>query len=1430
MSENVLDLFHPAVARWFSESFAEPTPPQRDGWPHIAAGENTLVLAPTGSGKTLAAFLYAIDELLKRGNVKERPAGVHTLYISPLKALANDIERNLEAPRAGVRRCAEHMGIRLPEITVGLRTGDTAPAVRRRMVQHPPDLLVTTPESLHLILTSPKARDMLRTIQYVIVDEIHSLFPDKRGTFTALLLERLEALAGRSPVRIGLSATQRPLDLVAQFLGGFLEDGMPRPVSIVDGGMRKGLDLRVECPVPDMKALPATGGAGPTIWPSVHQHLLDAVGEHTSTLIFANNRRLVERIAAEMNRLAGERLVRAHHGSVSKEQRLEIEEELKAGRLPALVATSSLELGIDVGAIDLVCQIETPTSVASGLQRVGRSGHLYRQMSKGRLIPKTRDDLLRMAAMAHAMQVGEISSVRAPENALDVLAQQIVAMVALQPWEADVLFARVRQAYPYHRLPREAFDSVLELVSGRFRSATVSALRPRIAWDRARNLLEPLPGARQVVVLNGGTIPVSGQYPMVLEDRKTKLGELDEEFVFERRLGQTILLGTSRWTILEIGSDRVIVAPSEETEAVMPFWKGEGLGQDAEFGECLGRFIRACGEHARSPDFEDWLAETCALDSNAVSNLATYVNDQLERGGAVPDDRTAFLDLFRNEMGDARLAILTPFGRAFHLALLLALQGTLRADGVQLPQAVFSNSGIVLRPGSVPANVLIDACRSLSAGAVEARITEELEKTPFFAMRFRRNAARALLLPRAKPGRRTPLWLQRLRSHDLLEYARDREGFPIIVETYREILEDLLPLDALKQFLKRVEDGEARFAVRRAPTPSPFASTLLLEFTAGYFYDEDEPEPSRADRSARRGVLDLLRGAVEGVQIDAAALRRLEERMQGIADFERARDGVELVDMLRRIGDLAEEEIAMRAEPPALAALPDLVADGRVARIEPEGEVPGGRLIAEEDVETYSRRSTEDVDRIVRRFAGNRGGVTREEIESRYPGTAEAVDRLLAAGDLVEVARGDDRPLILEPEVLGAARRMTLSKRRSSVRSVPVSRYIDALLRRQHLLDPLPGEEGLGEVMDQLVGWFAPVQAWDVILTARLRPYRPSALEEEIRLGELVWRGRTTDSGRRAIGFAPSEHAGLLRPSNAPGESDRAALAISEFLGEHGASYVHQIAAGLERGPSEVAATLWDMIWDGRVTNDSLLPARAGRPTGEARRSRRRSPSGGGRWSVVRDPDGGALDVSACLRVLFHRYGLLCRETVERDGLGLRWREAYPILTRMEWRGDAERGLFVEGLSSPQFAAPVFSRLLQEEPDGRSGAILLHAFDPANLFGSIIPVLREDGEPYVLRHHPGNGVVVREGRPILAIDAYGTRLTPLVALPEEERIEALSCLRALVEGPWRRTSIRVRTWGGRPILETPAATDLERLGFMREDPFMILYRAFDEAP
>ncbi len=1428
----VLALFHPAVRRWFSESFAAPTPPQVLGWPVIARGEHTLILAPTGSGKTLAAFLFAINDLFAHPDGRSR--GVEILYLSPLKALAADIERNLRDPLAGIRCAGETLGQDLPEVTVGVRTGDTTSTERQRMVRRPPRILVTTPESLHLLLTAERSREGLRTVRTVIVDEIHALCGNKRGSFLSLLLERLERLTGRPFVRIGLSATQRPLDAVARFLGGIDAAGTPRPVRIVDAGMRKDMDLAVISPVEDMADLPREGSGPPSIWPAVYDRLLGLVEAHRSTLIFANNRRTVERIASELNRRVGYPLVRAHHGSVSKEKRAAIEADLKAGRIPALVATGSLELGIDMGAIDLVCQVESPHSVARGLQRVGRAGHLYRAASVGRLLPKTRDDLLEMAALSRAMRHGEISAVHVPRAPLDVLAQQLVAMVAVEELPVADAFALVRRAAPYQGLPEAVFRSVVGLVSGEYATPAAPHLRPHISWDRVHDRLYPLPGSRRVAVLNGGAIPDTGQYPVLVEEGGARLGELDEEFIYERRVGETILLGTGRWRITRIGIDRVLVAPSAEHEAQMPFWRGEGLGRDAEFGERVGAFLRSCKERLDRPGFEAWLRSECALDATAAWNLARYLEDQCKDGAEIPDDRTLLLDAFRNELGDPCLAVLSPYGRAFHLAFLLAALARWQEGGGPAPHAVHSDTGILFKLGDRSIEEAIGLLSSIGSRDVARLIMAQVEDSPLFGLRFRQGAGRALLLPRKRPGKRTPLWLQRLRGRDLLALARGYPSFPIVVEAYREVMEDDLPVRALQALLRAHEQGQVRFVVRRGRHPSPFAASLLFDFTAANFYEWDTPKPLPVGSRVDQETVAAFLGAQVPVHLfDASAVDVMEERLQGLTPTGRARDGTELVELLRRLGDLTPEELACRVQPEALAALPDLLADGRVAWATVDGVENPLRYVAAEDVARYQSGSFDDQAFLVGRYLAAHALVRPDELGARYGLSSERLGGILSGMNLVRTVRADG-PAVVDPRVAEGIRRLTLAVRRGSARTVPPERFCGLLLDLEHVTRPLSGPDGLREVLTQLSWCALPLPAWERVLAARVRGYRHNHLEVLLQTGAFVWRGETAGKTVRRIVFTPRDDLPhflqFFPPQEVPAEP--LCAHVLEVLAARGASFLDEIARAADAPPSRVAEALWDLIWAGRVTNDSLAPIRAGRPAGalwQAGRRARGWAGGIGRFSVipgVAAPDGSddrALE--ALLVRLLARRGVVFRESF--TDLPVSWGTVYPVLTRWEWQGRVERGLFVRSLSGSQFAAPQTLERLFAPPRG-AGLVLLSTLDPANPYGpgGLFPLRDAAGRDLPLRRHVGNDLVLRGGVPILAVENRGARLTPLVDLDRAGRREALALLPELLRREPRVRRIRVQEWDGTPILTSPAHEDLEALGFMRDDLEMTYYQRY----
>ncbi|HEX2575346.1 MAG TPA: DEAD/DEAH box helicase, partial [Aquihabitans sp.] len=981
-----LDLFSEPVRAWFSTSFPAPTQAQELGWPAIAAGDHTLILAPTGSGKTLTAFLWGIDRLLTTPP-PEGKARTRLLYISPLRALAVDVEKNLRAPLTGIGHAADRLGLPAQDPLVGTRTGDTPADERRKLVRTPPDLLITTPESLYLMLTSA-ARETLANVEAVIIDEIHALAATKRGSHLALTLERLEQLTVRPPQRIGLSATQRPLEEIATFLGGFEtpEPGAAarrRPVTIVDAGMRKQLDVEVVVPVEDLGELgtvieePVGGvaAAGPqrrSIWPAMHPRLLELVQEHRSTLIFVNARRLAERLATRLNELAAEQaavaagalpgstdgarfagaeaigvppveeLVKAHHGSLSRERRLIIEDELKSGRLKGLVATSSLELGIDMGAVDLVIQVESPGAVSRGLQRIGRAGHQVGEPSRGKLFPKHRSDLVEAAVVTQRMHDGLIEHTTYPRNPLDVLAQQVVASCALDDWDVAELAAMVRRAAPFAELSEEVWEAVLDLLAGRYPSDEFAELRPRIVWDRAGGTVRGRAGAQRLAVTSGGTIPDRGLYGVFLPDG-TRVGELDEEMVYESRTGETFLLGASTWRIEDITHERVIVTPAPGQPGKMPFWHGDGPGRPLELGAALGEFVR---EIRALPDADarQRLAERHDLDDWAATNLLGYLAEQAEATGAVPDDRTIVVERFRDEIGDWRICILSPFGAQVHAPWAMALRSRLAERWGLEVELMWSDDGMVVRlPEAVdelPTEELL-----IDPDEIDEIIIGQLPGTAMFAARFREAAARALLLPRRRPDRRTPLWQQRQKAADLLAVAAKHPSFPILLEATRECCNDVFDLPALRGLLRDLRSRKVRVVAVDTPTASPMASSLLFGWVAVYMYEGDAPLAERraAALALDRDLLRELLGAEELRDLlDPSVLADLEDELQHLVDGRRARDLDEVHDLLRILGPLTVEEAAARCteelRPNVVEALERLAGERRAITVGMAGE------------------------------------------------------------------------------------------------------------------------------------------------------------------------------------------------------------------------------------------------------------------------------------------------------------------------------------------------------------------------------------------------------------------------------------------------------------------------------------------------------------
>jgi len=1238
-----LDSFHPAVRAWFEERFGRPSLPQAEGWPAIARGENVLILAPTGSGKTLAAFLKCLDILYRQGDRRE--PGVQVLYVSPLKALNNDIYRNLEVPLAGIEAKADELGLRIPHLTHAVRTGDTPQREREQMRRRPPDILITTPESLYLLLTS-RSRDMLRTVRYVIVDEIHALCTNKRGAHLALSLERLEALLPRPPVRIGLSATQRPLDEVARYLGG-----TGRPVTIVDAGSRRNLDLRVEVPVDDIRVLPEN-----SLWPAIHRRVLDLVAAHRATIVFVNSRGLAERLAGQLNALAGREVARVHHGSMSREAREHVEAELKAGRLPCLVATSSLELGIDVGAVDLVIQVESPGTVSRGLQRVGRAGHALGAVSKGRFLPKYRGDLLETAGIVREMRRGEIEESRVPTGALDVLAQQIVAMAAMDEWRVDDLLALVRRAWGYRDLTERQLHGVLEMLAARYPAEELRDLRPRIVWDRQAGVIRAREGARALAVLSGGTIPDRGYYEVYLEGSSVKLGEMDEEFVYESRVGDVFLLGTGTWQIRAIEHDRVVAAPAPGRVPRMPFWKGEGFGRPLSLGRRLGAFAGEVAARLEDPGLLPWLQAECCLDERAARNLAQYLRDQIDHAGVAPTDRRLVLERFPDELGDQRLALLSPFGARVNTAWGMVLRARIR-QMLRLEAEVTTSDDVIHirlpgadRPLDPEALVRIDPDE-----AVEL-LLEEVGSTPLFGAHFRMNAGRALVLPRPRPGKRRPFWLQRLKAADLLQVARRYPDFPLVLETYREVLRDVLDMDGLRQVLAELAAGEIELAVTEADSPSPMASQILLQFVAEYMYEGEAPKAERHGTllALNRELLDELlgTGALRDL-LDPRAIAAVAARLRGQAEGWRPRGPDEVEDLLRRAGDMSEEELAAAGAGPEWLAR--LEAERRAVQVRfargardgtggdggPDGDGVEVRWVHADDAPLY-RRQEADVEAVVRRYARAHGPFRPEEVARRYglpvAAVAAAAEALAGSGALAagEFTRGVEGREYCDREVLRQIRRQTLAVLRAEVEPVDGAAYARFLLSRHGLISPAPGGAGPGRgpaggaapgriapdrllrVLRRLQGIPLPVELWEQeILPRRLPGYQPLWLDQLLAAGELHWVGAP---GRRLAFYLPDEvqvYADRLS-APPPDELTPVQTRVLAACGAAGAAFLGTVARGAGLTPAEALEALWDLAWMGLVTNDTFQPVReALRPECAVRRRGRTAPllrGGTGRW------------------------------------------------------------------------------------------------------------------------------------------------------------------------------------------------------------------------
>ena len=1444
------DGFSPATRAWLAASFPGPTRAQAEGWPAIASGQHTLVHAPTGSGKTLAAFLFAIDRLLGEP-LPGRAERCRVLYVSPLKALAYDIERNLRAPLAGIRNAAERLGGPTPPlITAALRTGDTPPEERQRMARNPPDILITTPESLYLLLTS-QARRILTSVRWVIVDEVHSVAGSKRGAHLAISLERLALLTQGPPQRIGLSATQRPLDVIAGFLGGgepSQHSWKPRPVNIVDAADPKPLEIEIVVPVDEMASPPpniADNGERTrgSMWNAIYPRLLEEVRANRSVIIFANSRRLTERIASELNRLAGEEIARAHHGSVAREQRIEIEELLKAGKLPAVVATSSLELGIDMGAVDLVLQVEAPLSVASGLQRVGRAGHQVGAASRAKFFPKYRTDLLASAVTVERMLAGAIEETRVPRHPLDVLAQQLVAMVVDDPRSADDLYQTVRRAAPYAELAPGPFDATLDMLAGRYPSDLFAALAPRVVWDRTTGMVSARRGARLLAVTNPGTIPDRGLYPVTLPDG-TKVGELDEEMVYESRVGDAFMLGSSTWRIAEITPARVEVIPAPTAQAGMPFWHGDHPGRSVELGRAIGELVAELG--AMPPEaVESHLRTKYRLDRLAAANALAFLDEQREATGVLPTHRQLVVERFRDELGDWRLVLLSPFGARVHAPWALAVRRRVtQRTGVE-PDLVWGDDGMALRfPDS---DLPPSAAEFIIEPEELAELVEaQLPDSPLFAARFREAAARALLLPRRRPGKRTPLWLQRRRAGDLLSASRAFGDFPITLETYREVLQDDFDLPALHEILSGIAQRSIAVTEVETNSPSPFAVSLLFEFVASFMYEGDTPlaERQAAALTLDRRLLAELLGEVDLRQLlIPEVIEAVELELQALVYTHQAEHADELADLLRRLGPLTHEQLAARTrggDPARL--LSELEANHRVVRVGPEP-----RLAAIEDVarlrdglglpapigvpQVYLEPVADPLGDVVGRFARTHGPFTAHAAAAELGLPLEVVESTLRRLELgVRVSQGafvagGDREWV-DTDVLRTLKRRSLAHLRHEIEAVDPVRYAAFLVGWQGVGSKSAGEEALLGAVRRLQGMALPASVLESeILPARL-DYQPQRLDALLGSGEVIWVGRGglgARDGKLALYLRESFPLLAVSPTGPP-PSGTLHDSIRASLAQRGACFFADLYLGIGGGdPVAALAALWDLVWAGEVTNDSLVPLREFL-RGPARSPRRSlssafPPSSAGRWWLTQDRLA-AIPTSteraaAWADQLLDRYGIVTRAgaTAEAVPGGFTW--VYPVLSQLEERGQIRRGYFVEGLGGAQFARPGAVDTLRAGLGG--GPARLAATDPANPYGAAIPWPASER----MSRSVGAWVVVSDGALLAYLERGARRVTTFTRQPEH--LDQVALL--LTDLAHRRRRLEVEEIDGEAAVKTSLGAALISAGFVESYRGLVLNRS-----
>ncbi|HLK00685.1 MAG TPA: helicase-related protein, partial [Streptosporangiaceae bacterium] len=1366
-------------------------------------------------------------------------------------------------------------GVAEPDLTVAVRTGDTSAEDRRKQSTRPADILITTPESLFLLLTS-QARQTLRSVETVIVDEVHAVAGTKRGAHLALCLERLDALKApqdQKIQRIGLSATVRPVDVVATFLGG-----PARTVRTIQPETSKRIDLTITVPVEDMTDLDAAARDpdDPTerksIWPHVEERVLDLIESHKSTIVFANSRRLAERLCGKLNELAAERsgtdteVARAHHGSVSRLERQEIEEALKQGSLPAVVATSSLELGIDMGAVDLVIQVESPPSVASGLQRTGRAGHNVGDVSKAIFFPKYQGDLLQAAVVAERMRSGEIEELKIPRNPLDVLAQQIVAMAAMDEWHITGLHDAIRKAAPFASLTRPVLDATLDMLAGRYPSEDFAGLRPRIVWDRIHDTIKARPGAQHLAVTSGGTIPDRGLFGVFLPASDSKqarrVGELDEEMVYESRVGEVFVLGASSWRIEDITADRVIVIPAPGQPGKLPFWIGDTPGRPAELGKAIGARTRELIGKDQAKATADLTAQ--GLDERAARNLLRYLQDQQKATGYVPDDRTLVVERFRDELGDWRIVLHSPYGDRVHAPWALAITTKLRERYQDMDvQAVHSDDGIIIRVPDAdeppPAGIAL-----IDPEDISDIITTEVTGSALFASRFRECAGRALLLPRRQPGRRTPLWQQRQRASQLLQVAAQYPEFPIVLETVRECLQDVFDVPALTSLLSDIAARRVRVVEVETAAPSPFSKSLLFKYIGAFMYEGDAP---LAERRAQALTLDpsLLAELLgtDGLRevLDPAVVAQTERDLQRLSDDHKAASLEKVADLLRSHGPLTAAEVQDRTDGPAADWLAELEADRRVIQIRISGQQmyaaieDAGRLRDALGValpvgipEAFTEPVPDPLGDLVARYARTRGPFPALTLAQRY-GLGPAIITMALRRLAPRVVEGDFDIAgggWCDADVLRLLRRRCLARLRKDVEPVPaevLGRFLPlwhgiASGRTRHA-DPA----AVLEAIERLAGAPVPASSLEtMVLPSRVPGYSPALLDELTAAGEVTWCGAgALPGGDGWVALAPTDIATLVLPAPAELTTTPLHAAILDILERGGGLFFRALSDRVgATSDVELAAVIWDLVWSGRVTNDTLAPLRVtlsstSRPQRPQAAPSPRARSGGryrfgrpsmpvrtgpptvsGRWSLLPPPgEDQTVRVHAQAMTLLDRHGVLTRGAVAAERLPGGFSAIYPVLRAAEEAGQCRRGYFVEGLGAAQFAlAGAVDRLRALASAEDLGTVVLPAADPAQPYGAALP-WPDRADEAATGHRPGRKagalVVLHQGELVLYVERGGKTLLSWTSDPDVLEPAASALAGAVRAGALGRLTVERADGAG--VYDSPLAVALESAGF-----------------